>query len=83
MPFSQMDFRSLTPESRQLRVRREAAKLGFRALRSRYLRGTPQNLGGWQILGPRGKVLAGAKFELNDEGAYSWLVAWGTPADQK
>jgi hypothetical protein len=57
----------LTQQARDSRVRRAARKAGLRAMRSRWMLGTPENRGGWMIVDRRNKVVDGRFYSLTDQ----------------
>lgn len=73
MPFAPIPFDKLPPAGRQLRIRREAEKSNLRAIKTRWRSGTPDNLGGWQIIDPRGRIAAGKNYSLSDDDALAFL----------
>ena len=70
MPFAQKPTPRLSPSGMESRIRRAAEKAGLRAVKSRWLRGTVHNKGGWQIIDPKtGAIVSGKRYELTDAAA--------------
>jgi hypothetical protein len=75
MPFTPRPFKTLTQAGIDARIRRLAAREGYRALKSRWRAGSVDNLGGWQIVNQHNFIEAGERFDLSDAEALAWLTA--------